>query len=308
VASLVSIKCTAASTSVLAPTTSKCQISSAAGQSSFGPAGGSGSVAITASRECTWTATTEASWIRITGSSTGQGDGSVPFSVSNNTVPSVRSASIVVGEQQVPISQEAAPCVFQLTSTTKTVPASGETFSVDVSALAGCAWTAASESSWIAIASGQSGNGPGTVRLTVAANDGPDRNGRAIIAGQFFSIAQLAPAPPAPPAPAPPAPAPPAPAPPAPAPPPGPPAPAPPPPPPPPQDGERIDIAGTVSGLGGQCPDVSFSVSGRAVTSDRDTGYRRGNCRDLSNGIRVSVRGRTTPTGAVHAERVTLDD
>jgi hypothetical protein len=53
---------------------------------------------------------------------------------------------------------------------------------------------------------------------------------------------------------------------------------------------------------------VSFSVMGRGVAADRDTDFRKGNCRDLSNGNRVSVRGRTTPTGGVDAERITLED
>jgi hypothetical protein len=76
----------------------------------------------------------------------------------------------------------------------------------------------------------------------------------------------------------------------------------------PPPGGERVEFAGIVSGLGGQCPNVSFSLAGRSVAADRDTDFRRGNCRDLSNGDRVSVRGTTTATGAVAAERITLED
>src|SRR5262249_6265147 len=71
----------------------------------------------------------------------------------------------------------------------------------------GCAWTAASADSWIAVRSGQSGNASGTVGLTVAANAGDARVGRVNVAGQNYTVNQVGaprPAPAPPPAPTPP--------------------------------------------------------------------------------------------------------
>jgi hypothetical protein len=61
---------------------------------------------------------------------------------------------------------------------------------VTVSAPDGCAWTSASQASWIAIASG-SGAGNGSVRLTVESNGTTAaRSGTATIAGQTFTVQQ----------------------------------------------------------------------------------------------------------------------
>ena len=59
-----------------------------------------------------------------------------------------------------------------------------------VTAGAGCAWTAASNDPWIAIASATPSSGNGTVQLNVAATTGPNRSGTATIAGRTFTVNQ----------------------------------------------------------------------------------------------------------------------
>ena len=164
VVALLSLHCTAASTSVVAPTFDKCQISATTGQSSFAPAGGSGSLAINAARDCTWTATADAPWVRIIGEFERSRRGRPAFLGRREFLcPFTDRARFVVGSQRTQISQTAAPCVFELSQTHKSVPASGEQVSVGVTTLEGCAWTAETSRNWIAISSGRSGNGPGTV-------------------------------------------------------------------------------------------------------------------------------------------------
>ncbi|NOT58846.1 MAG: hypothetical protein HOP19_01340, partial [Acidobacteria bacterium] len=83
-----------------------------------------------------------------------------------------------------------AACSYSLSATSASVGAGIQTASVNVTALTGCAWTAASNANWITIASGTSGNGNGTVNLSMAANTAAERTGTVTIAGQTFTVTQ----------------------------------------------------------------------------------------------------------------------
>src|SRR5207342_938549 len=54
----------------------------------------------------------------------------------------------------------------------------------------GCAWTAATNDGFIAVTSGSSGSGDGTVNYSLSANTGAQRIGSVTIAGQAFTITQ----------------------------------------------------------------------------------------------------------------------
>ena len=56
------------------------------------------------------------------------------------------------------------------------VAANGGTVMIGVSAVGGCAWTAASEASWVRVVRG-SGTGDGTAEFFVETNTGADRRG-----------------------------------------------------------------------------------------------------------------------------------
>ena len=81
-------------------------------------------------------------------------------------------------------------CTFDLSRNSREFKEEGGDGSVDVETTAGCAWTATSQVSWITITSGQSGVGDGTVRFTVARNQGNQRTGTLIIAGRTFTVTQ----------------------------------------------------------------------------------------------------------------------
>ncbi|MBK6998564.1 MAG: DUF1566 domain-containing protein [Rhodoferax sp.] len=85
-------------------------------------------------------------------------------------------------------------CTYALGSSSASVAAPANTGSVSVTS--SCAWTAASNASWIAITSGSSGSGNGTVGYAVAVNtSGSSRTGTLTIAGQTFTVTQAAAAP-----------------------------------------------------------------------------------------------------------------
>jgi hypothetical protein len=155
-----------------------------------------GSVAVTTTSGCAWTASSNASWLTITSGSSGSGNGTTGFSVAANT-GSARSGSLTVAGQTFTVNQAApAPsCSYSIAPTSQNVAATASSGSVAVTTTSGCAWTATSNASWLSITSGGSGSGNGSVGFSVAANTGGSRSGTLTVAGQTFTVNQAAPPP-----------------------------------------------------------------------------------------------------------------
>jgi hypothetical protein len=290
--------------------------------------GGQVAVNVVTTRDCAWTAATDASWLRVTPSS-GQGETTLSIAVAENTVGASRTASITVGEVRATLRQEPAPCRFQLSASSAQVPAAGGPIEVPVQAVAACGWTASSDASWVRGVR-TNGSGNGVAEFVADANPGPTRTATLTVAGSSVVVTQSAagiapppspipqptptpqpaptpgpspaptpgPAPPSPPAPAPgptPAPTP------SPEPTPTPPAPAPEPP------RTQVEIEGRVTNLSGVCPLLVFEVDRRSVAAGPDTKFSGGNCGHLREGMEVEVSGDRLPTGVVRAERVRLN-
>ena len=73
----------------------------------FKAAGGSGSFTVSAPSGCSWTASETADWVQITSGPSGQGNGTVKYTVSANT-GAARTETINVEGQQFKISQQRA--------------------------------------------------------------------------------------------------------------------------------------------------------------------------------------------------------
>jgi len=85
----------------------------------------------------------------------------------------------------------APSCSYSIAPTSANFGPQGGNGSVNVSAPAGCAWTASSNVPWITITSGSSGSGNGTVMYAVAPNSSTSaRTGTMTIAGQTFTVYQ----------------------------------------------------------------------------------------------------------------------
>src|SRR5437763_16357540 len=76
---------TQTSTGISAPSSEKCQVQVSTSQTTFTDAGGSGTVAVATTRDCGWSATTNANWVALA-STAGQGDASISYSVAANSV------------------------------------------------------------------------------------------------------------------------------------------------------------------------------------------------------------------------------
>jgi Putative binding domain, N-terminal/Viral BACON domain len=151
--------------------------------------GGTGSVAVTTSGGCAWTAVSNAGWITVTGGASGSGAGSVSFNVAANTGAS-RSGTLTVAGQTFTITQQGASCAFSIAPTSQNVSAAGGGGSVSVTTGENCSWTATSNAAWIIVTRGTAGTGNGSVAMIVAPNVGSARTGTVTIAGQTFTVTQ----------------------------------------------------------------------------------------------------------------------
>jgi Putative binding domain, N-terminal/Viral BACON domain len=193
--------CTSSNTSVTAPTTQRCGVTVTNSVETVPASGGTGSLTVSATRDCTWAASNTAQWIVMTSATSGQGDGSIAYRVAANNAPATRRASIEVNTASAAILQEAAECRFTVTPAAPAVAAAGGNVAIQVQANAACPWTAATDAGWVRINAGASGQGDGAVTLGVDANSGAARSAHIIVAGTDVTLEQasgLAAPPPAP--------------------------------------------------------------------------------------------------------------
>jgi M6 family metalloprotease-like protein len=172
--------------------------SSVGGSQSFGAAGGTGAIPVTASAACSWSAAASVPWISVPSSGSGTGNGSVNFTVAQNTDVSPRWGKITVGGAFVIVSQAGAIGSMTISPQSASFSAAGGNGEISVATSApDLAWTMGWNVSWITDVecSCFSDIGPATVRYIVAANAGPARTGAITIGGIAFTITQDAGAP-----------------------------------------------------------------------------------------------------------------
>jgi len=176
------------------PVTYACTVSISPISASFDSSGGNGSFEGDASTSnCTWYATSNDSWVVITSGVGGYhyDDDTVEYTVAPNPSAIQREGAIVVGSEIHTITQSGIPCSYELSPTSKSFEASGDSASLNVLAPSGCAWTAVSNDTWITIYYGSSGSGNGAVYYTVEAKlTIGSRQGTLTIAGETFTISQ----------------------------------------------------------------------------------------------------------------------
>src|SRR5438093_13572171 len=73
--------------STTSPSTPKCQVSIDNSLATAPASGANGSLTITTTRDCTWSASSGVNWIALTSAANGQGSGTVSYRVDANGVP-----------------------------------------------------------------------------------------------------------------------------------------------------------------------------------------------------------------------------
>ena len=155
----------------------------------FPGAGGAGTIAVTSSGGCTWTATSPAPWITINSAgSSGSGPGSVEFSVAPN--PGIaRTGTIAVAGQTFTVEQ-ASGCAFTIAPGGQAFDVAGGSGTIAITTNDGCTWSASSPEAWVTFTSPANGSGSGSVTFAVESNTGASRVITLTIAGQPFTVTQ----------------------------------------------------------------------------------------------------------------------
>jgi Putative binding domain, N-terminal/Fibronectin type III domain/Viral BACON domain len=143
--------------------------------------GSSGQLAVTVTgNNCTWSAQPNQFWIHMTSATSGAASGTIAYTVDPNTTGQQRFGRFVVthtgGTTDIGFTQN-PPCSAALNPATQSVGNTGGAFSTAFTTASGCAWTAASDSSWLTMSSPASGTGDATVSYSAAGNSGPARSG-----------------------------------------------------------------------------------------------------------------------------------
>ena len=84
----------------------QCSYGLNAGGQAFPPAGGNGSIAITAPQQCVWNVVAIPGWVTLTSSATGSGNGTLTYQVTVNTAGG-RSSAITIAGLSFTVEQEA---------------------------------------------------------------------------------------------------------------------------------------------------------------------------------------------------------
>jgi hypothetical protein len=198
---VTAIGCGQSSTPNTTAPSSNCSFGLSTGATINGyPNGGSFTMGVTASAPsgCTWTASSQASWIHVPNGEAGTGSGAFTFTVDANP-GAARSGTLTVAGQIVVFNQTAAAvtptpaCTYALSigSTINGYPTGG-TFAAAVTTTpsTGCAWTAVSNADWIHVPSGSSGSGNGSFTFVVDGNPGPARAGTLTAANEIVVFNQ----------------------------------------------------------------------------------------------------------------------
>lgn len=154
-----------------------------------GIGGSTGSISVTTTDVCPWTAASNVPWVGITAGASGTGNGTVQFTVDANSSPG-RTGTMTVAGETFTITQGSGCTYTVAMNSSGLVPAAGGALVASVGTAAGCGWTATAPDTWITVASGAKGAGNGQARFTVAQNAGPQRSGRVHVAGQTIVVTQ----------------------------------------------------------------------------------------------------------------------
>ena len=169
-----------------------CTYALSPGSASVAAGASTGSFSVSSLAGCPWSASESAAWLTITAGATGSGNGTVTYSVAANATASSRTATISVAAQTFTVMQAAASsCNYDVNPTVSTVSNAGGTVSIAVATGSNCSWTASSYTSWVTVASGQSGQGTGSVTMQVAPNPTPYRRATTVyVANRSVTINQ----------------------------------------------------------------------------------------------------------------------
>jgi hypothetical protein len=148
-------------------------------------------IVVTANPGCAWVVENTNAWIGILSGTAGNGNDMVSYAVAANPTGLSRSGNLIVGDQLFAVNQDAAPCTYSISPTTRTHGFTAATNTVVLNTLAGCAWTISNVTAWIVFPNGTNGAGSATNIYHVEANPDPfSRTGVVMVADKLLTIVQ----------------------------------------------------------------------------------------------------------------------
>lgn len=158
---------------------------------------------------CTWSATSNTTWIAVTppastvgsgGSTTtgpptvtGTGNGSVAYTVMPNTCVNPLTGSIIVTSQPnqiFTVTVQGSPNNLSVSPSTLSAPQAGTSGHLNVVTGDPCSWSSFSDVGWLHITTTSTGAGNGGLGYTVDANPGVPRVGAIHVGPQTFTVTQ----------------------------------------------------------------------------------------------------------------------
>ena len=175
-----------------------CSASPTSTSANFGAAGGSSNVVVTANgTNCTWTASSNDSFITITSGSSGSGNGTAHYKVAANTSSNQQVGTMTIAGETFTVTESgttssSGSCSYALSPTSVTLTEKGGKKTVSVKTKGtDCDWTASTTNTWITITSGSSGTGSGKVEFSVPGNTNTTAlSGAITIAGETYTVNQ----------------------------------------------------------------------------------------------------------------------
>jgi len=169
----------------------KCIFSIAPASQSVLATGGAHELEVTTEAACKWTASSNATWLRVTAGSSGTGSGKVRYQVDANGAGIARAGTLLVAGSGFKVSQAAAPCTFAASVISQGFPPEGGASKFNVATLVGCVWVAESSSKWVQIMD-NARTGDGRVRYSVESSNKKGRRRAKIRFGDIgHQIVQL---------------------------------------------------------------------------------------------------------------------
>ncbi len=176
----------------------ECSYALSPASAEFSKDGGAGTFTVTAPAECTWTATSNASWLTVIAGGQGSGTNTVSYTVTRSTEIPDRTETITVADRRFTVKQsgDVGGCQYSVAPVLFTTCMPGGTLAAILATADSCPWTATTNVPWLSVASGTSGNGSRNVSISYSDNYDAPREGIVMVrwptptAGQNIRVAQ----------------------------------------------------------------------------------------------------------------------
>jgi hypothetical protein len=151
-----------------------------------------GTISLTTAAGCAWTAAASVPWVSLKDAS-GNGSGTITYTVSANDSTILRTAEISAGGQTLLLTQAGASCSFALSPAAATQPSYPSIGSFEMTTPKGCTWVPSSTAAWLRVTSAAYNSGPGSVTYSVTTNvSSSERTATIVAGGKTFTVTQAA--------------------------------------------------------------------------------------------------------------------